>query len=121
MCREGKAGLEIIRSRTQIKPVLSKNDLKIKIKIWDVGNLDCQMSPEELTKPEMLKSLARRNATAVQNEIYSAVEKAQELNADIFWFWGPNPSFFPPKMADPERSMGSNISPSLGRSQREMC
>ncbi len=82
----GKAGLEIIRSRTRVKPVLSKNNLKIKIDIWDEANLDCLMSPKELTKPEMLKSLARRKATAIKNEIQSFLKKSQELNADICGF-----------------------------------
>jgi spore germination protein KC len=82
----GKAGFEIIRSRTKVKPVLSKNKPSIKINIWDEAYLDCQMSPEELTKPDQLKSLARRKATAIRNEVMSVIKKTQELNADIFGF-----------------------------------
>jgi spore germination protein KC len=82
----GKAGLEIARSRTKVKPVLLKNKFKIKVSIHEEGNLDCQMSPEELTKPDQLKSLARREATVIKNEINAALTKAKEFNADIFGF-----------------------------------
>ncbi len=82
----GKAGFEIIRSRTKIKPMFIKNNLVITIDIWDEAYLDCQMSPKELANPEQLKSLARRKATAIRNEVISVIKKAQELNADIFGF-----------------------------------
>ncbi len=82
----GKAGLEIARSRTKVKPVLFKNKLKIKVSIHEEGNLNCQMSPEDLTKPEKLKSLARREAIVIKNEINAALAKAKEFNADIFGF-----------------------------------
>lgn len=82
----GKAGLEITHSRTKVKPVFSGDKVKIKISIREEGNLDCQMSPEELTQPEMLKSLARRETTAIRGEIGAALAKAQELNADVFGF-----------------------------------
>lgn len=82
----GRAGLEIIRSRTQIKPAFTNGKVKIKVSIREEGNLNCQMSPVELATPEMLKSLARRKATVIRNEINSALAKAKALNADIFEF-----------------------------------
>jgi spore germination protein KC len=82
----GKVGLEITRSRTKVKPVLAGGKLKIKISIMEEGNLDCQMSPKELTKPEMLKSLARRETAVIRGEIDAALAKAKELKADIFGF-----------------------------------
>jgi spore germination protein KC len=40
----GKAGLEITRSRTKVKPVFNKGKVKFKISIMEEGNLDCHMS-----------------------------------------------------------------------------
>jgi spore germination protein KC len=82
----GEVGLEITRSRTKAKPVFNKGKVNIKISIREEGNLDCQMSPEELTQPEMLKSLARRKATVIRGEISAALAKARQCNADIFGF-----------------------------------
>jgi spore germination protein KC len=82
----GKASLEITRSRTKVKPVFSKGQFKMMVSIREEGNLDCQMSPEELTKPEMLESLARREATVIRGEISAALAEARRLNADIFGF-----------------------------------
>ncbi len=82
----GKAGLEITRSRTKVKAVRLKDKFKIKVSIHEEGNLDCQMSPEELTKPDKLKSLARREADLIKNEINAALAKAKKFNADIFGF-----------------------------------
>jgi spore germination protein KC len=82
----GKAGLEITRSRTKVKPVFNKGKVKFKISIMEEGNLDCQMSPAELTKPEMLKVLARRETAVIRGEIGAALAKAQELKTDIFGF-----------------------------------
>jgi spore germination protein KC len=82
----GKAGLEITRSRTKVKPIFSKGKVKMKISIREEGTLECQMSPEELTKPEMLKVLARRETAVIRGEIGAALAKARELKADIFGF-----------------------------------
>jgi spore germination protein KC len=82
----GKAGVAIGRSRTKVKPVLLKGKFRIKISIHEEGNLDCQMSSEELTKPDKLKSLARRETSVIKNEINAALDKAKEFNADIFGF-----------------------------------
>jgi spore germination protein KC len=82
----GKASMEITRSRTKVKSVFNKGKVKIKISIREEGNLDCQMSPEELTQPEMLKTLARRETAVIRGEIGAALVKARELKADIFGF-----------------------------------
>jgi spore germination protein KC len=82
----GKASLEITRSHTKVKPVFSKGRFMMMVSIREEGNLECQMSPEELTKPEMLESLARREATVIRGEISAALAEARKLNADIFGF-----------------------------------
>ncbi len=83
---DGEAGMEIIRSSSQIRPVVKNGHVKMQVFVREDGNLGCQMTPVDLTKPEMLKSLARRKATVIRNEIQAALTEAKALKADIFGF-----------------------------------
>ncbi|TCL64264.1 spore germination protein KC [Hydrogenispora ethanolica] len=83
---QGEAGMEIIRASSEIKPIFEKGRLKIRVTVREEGNLGCQMTPAELTKPAMLKSLARRKAALIRREIYSALKQAKAMKTDIFGF-----------------------------------
>jgi len=84
--KEGNIGLEIVRADAKITPVIVDNTLKVIIKITEEGNLGEQECPVDLTAPEAWKSLERKQAEAIRQEILAAVKKAQELNADVFGF-----------------------------------
>ncbi len=82
----GKASFEIMRSSVKIKAKINNGQPLIELRISEVGNLDCQMSEADLSKPEMLRKLAQCKATVIRNEIEAAIAKAKRFNADIFGF-----------------------------------
>ncbi len=82
----GKASFEIMKSSVKIKAKISNGQPLIEMRISEVGNLDCQMSEADLSKPEMLRKLARCKTAVIRNEIEAAIAKARRLNADIFGF-----------------------------------
>lgn len=79
--------LEIIRSKSEIKPKITDGILTINVNIKEEGNLgEIQPDTVDITKPDVFKELEERKKAAIEDEISAAVVKAQELNADIFGF-----------------------------------
>lgn len=83
---KGQVSLEILRSRSRVKAEVRGDSVRIKVTIIVQSNVGNQNSALDLSKPETLKTLARREETAIRNEIKSALNKAREFNADIFGF-----------------------------------
>lgn len=81
-----QVALEIISSTSKIIPSIVDNTLKITIKVNEEGNLGQQQSLVNLTTPVIWKSLEMKKAESIKQEILAAVQKAQELNADVFGF-----------------------------------
>jgi spore germination protein KC len=81
-----KVGLEIIRATGNINSKFIAGQPKMKVKIEVEGNLGCQMSEEDLAKPEMLHSMSRRMAEAIRKEVYAAIDVAKQLQSDVFGF-----------------------------------
>lgn len=79
-------GMEIIRARGEFSPELKDGKVKVKVKIFEEGNLGEQEGPEDLSHPEQIKFLEKQKAEEIKKEVMAAVKKAQELNADIFGF-----------------------------------
>ncbi|MTI84319.1 MAG: Ger(x)C family spore germination protein [Firmicutes bacterium] len=80
--------LEIIRASSEVKPAISNDgNMSIKIKVNEEGNIG-EIRPDhiELFYPENIKMLEKAKQTVIQNEVLAAIEKAQDLNADIFGF-----------------------------------
>lgn len=82
----GKASLEIIRTRSRIIPELREGKVNIKVEISEEGNLSEQMCSTVLAIPATQASLERRQAAVIQNEVKAVLQKARELNVDIFGF-----------------------------------
>lgn len=79
--------LEVIKASSKIIPGIEGGEVVITVEVEEEGNLGEQMSDAELTKPEAFRSLERRQAEVIENEIRSVLEKAQkEMGADIFGF-----------------------------------
>lgn len=83
---KGEVGLEVTRSRSKIKAEVKKGSLRIKVTVNVRSNLGNEYDGLDLDRPETLQSLARREATVIRNEINAVINKAKELNADIFGF-----------------------------------
>lgn len=83
---KGKVGLELIRSSSKVKAEIKGDVILMRVEVNAQSNLGDQTSKLELSKPETLKSLARREATAIRNEINAVLIKAKELKLDVFGF-----------------------------------
>lgn len=81
-----KATLEITHSSTKIIPAIADGKLQFKIEIRVEGDLGSQSGQESMATPTGFEDLEKRTAAVIENEINAALEKAQELNADIFGF-----------------------------------
>jgi len=80
------ASLELLELISKIKPEKRGNRIVITVEVQTESNLVEQQGAADLATPEALRSLERRHATVVKNEILAAVKKAREYNADIFAF-----------------------------------
>ncbi|MFZ5652329.1 MAG: Ger(x)C family spore germination protein [Bacillota bacterium] len=79
--------LEIIRASGKLKPEITDGNLTITVEVREEGNLGEQQPDSiDITKPGVMEELENRKRTAIGDEIRAAVDKAQELNADIFGF-----------------------------------
>ena len=83
---KGDVSLEVTRSRSKIEAEVKKESLRIKVTVNVLSNLGQQNSRRNLNSPAALKNLARLEAIAIRNEINAAIQRAKDLNADIFGF-----------------------------------
>ncbi|KJR44526.1 Spore germination protein GerKC [Desulfosporosinus sp. I2] len=70
--------LEIIKSKTKVKPRLEMGMLKYTIEVDVNSNLGEQMCTEDLANPEMIAVLEDEQRQAVEKEIVALIRKAQE-------------------------------------------
>ena len=86
-CSEGSlVGLEIVRAQGELSPELSGDKVKIRVKIYEEGNIAEDAGEKDLSGPKEVACLEERKAEVIKGEIMAAVKKAQELDADIFGF-----------------------------------
>lgn len=81
-----KVSLEIIRASSKIVPEINNNKIKIKVNIYEEGNIGEQTGPENLSKLTEVSTLEKKKDEVIKKEVLAAVKKAQELNADVFGF-----------------------------------
>ncbi|HBW35227.1 Ger(x)C family spore germination protein [Desulfosporosinus sp. BICA1-9] len=81
-----KVSLEILRASSKVKPEITDGKLMITVEVKEEGNLGEQMSQVYLTKPDTFKELEEKQAAAIEDEINSALRKAQAWGVDIFQF-----------------------------------
>ena len=83
---KGQVSLEILRTSSKVKAEVRGDSVRIKVTVSVQSNVGNQNSAFDLSKPETLKILARREEAAIRNEIKAALDKAREFKADIFGF-----------------------------------
>jgi spore germination protein KC len=76
---------EIIRAKGKMIPEIEDDRIKMKVNITEEGNIGEQMGPEDLTKLPVIALLERKESEVIQDEVMAAVEKAQKLNADVYY------------------------------------
>lgn len=101
-CNVAEVSLEIIESSSEIEPVFIGDTLQIIIKVREQGNLGEFPCHGDVLSPDMWHSLENRQASAIQSEIMMALNKARELNADIFGFGEAVHKKYPEKWKDLE-------------------
>ena len=84
--KDDKISFEIIRSKSKIEAVINNPYPYIKIYISELGNIVSTQTYLNLSSKEEIQSLKNRKATAIYNEVKSAIDKTQEINCDIFGF-----------------------------------
>lgn len=87
---EGKGGrisLEILRSKTKLKPELRDGSIYMSVSVKEESNLGESTMPLDLTKPEIVKKLENSQNQAIRKEIESSLARAQQdLRVDVFGF-----------------------------------
>lgn len=100
---EGKMSLEIIQASSKITPELKGDKVSIKVEIKEEGHVGDQECPSEL-KAEDILSIEKMKASVIRAEVISALEKARELNTDIFGFGDAIHQKYPKQWKDIESS-----------------
>jgi spore germination protein KC len=79
--------LEIIRAASEIKPEISDGRITVTVKITEEGNIG-EVKPDhiEIAKPGVIEAIEAGKREVIENEVWAAVTRAQELNADVFGF-----------------------------------
>lgn len=81
---EGEVSLEILRASSKITPEIKDGKPFFTVKIKEEGNLDEQKCAENLTTLTAWAALEQNQVGVIRQEVKAALQKAQELNADIF-------------------------------------
>lgn len=82
-----EATIENIKAKTKVTPILKEDGtIQIKIRIKQLGTLGSQTGTESLATPEKMRQLNQETEQAIEEEIQQSIQKARELNADIFKF-----------------------------------
>jgi spore germination protein KC len=104
-----KSGIEIIRTTTRIVPEISNGNLIVTVDIHADGNLGEQMGNSDLVQPQPFKELEKRMASEIEDEINSAVDKAQKWNVDIFKFGTEFHRKYPKEWPELEKNWSSEF------------
>lgn len=83
---DNKVNIVTTRSKSKITPEIKDNEPSIKIEIEQEGDLQEQTSSEDLVNPKAFAKLEKAEGDAIKEEVTAALQKARELNADIFGF-----------------------------------
>ena len=81
-----KSAIEIIKATSRIVPERVDGNIVLTVNVHVVGNLGEQMGNADLVKPESFKELEKETASVIEDEISSALDKAQRWEVDIFKF-----------------------------------
>ncbi|OAA92883.1 Ger(x)C family spore germination protein [Clostridium coskatii] len=81
-----KVNIVTTHATGKIIPQVKDGGLSIQIKIKQEGDLQEQLSSEDLSNPKAFSILEKREEDTIKKEIMLALKKSRRLNADIFGF-----------------------------------
>lgn len=76
--------VEIFEATVKLIPEIKGYEVRFKASITADGQIQDFYCPDFPPEPEFFASLNRRTATAIRNEISGSLEKARELESDVF-------------------------------------
>ncbi|NLX91731.1 MAG: Ger(x)C family spore germination protein [Firmicutes bacterium] len=76
--------VQVFDSSVKLTPEIKDDEVRFKASVSAEGRLQDFTCPQFPLEREFIDSLNRRMATAIRNEITSSLEKARELESDIF-------------------------------------
>lgn len=83
---DGKVSLEIINSRTDLKPEIKNDQAQFHVKIHPRIRFGEQTCPCDLSTPDKIEDLKNYLIEEITQEINIALKKSREVNCDIFGF-----------------------------------
>lgn len=79
--------VEVTASSSKMEPVVEGSNVRMKVTVKAEDRIQDETAPEDLTvESELVRSLNRRLAQVIRNDMEMAIAKAQEFRADIFGF-----------------------------------
>ncbi|MFA6807514.1 MAG: Ger(x)C family spore germination protein [Eubacteriales bacterium] len=79
--------LEILRTKSKIIPEIKNGKITITVEVSELGNVGATPIPcADLSDPQNIKELERRENEVIKKEIKQTIKKAKEFNTDVFGF-----------------------------------
>lgn len=83
----GSVDIEISNASSDTSvEMLDNGNVKVHVTITASGNIGSQTGSETLTTPENVKILEQNFSQSITDEVYTCLDKAKELDADIYGF-----------------------------------
>lgn len=84
---DGKVGVELIRTKTEIIPHIKNNDISIEVKVNGEGNIGDVNTELDIMNPSVIGEIESKINKDIKDVIMATVEKVQQdFNSDIFGF-----------------------------------
>jgi spore germination protein KC len=84
---ERRVAMEVLRADSKITPEINSEGVKIRINVEVVGNIgEVQDKNLDINDPGAIPGLELKLSGTVTREIWAAINRARDLDADIFSF-----------------------------------
>lgn len=94
--------METVHAKGEFSPEISNGKVKIIINISEEGNVGEQAGSEDLSKLPEVAFLEEQKEKVIRSEVTAAINKAKEMDADIFGFGESIHKKYPEKWASME-------------------
>lgn len=109
-----RVGLEIMRAKSKLGLQIQRGRPVVTVEVTEVGNIADQTGRTNLTNVAYFRSLERRKAAVIRDEVQAALAKAQKrLRSDIFGFGLAMSRKFPTEWRNMELNWHDQFFPDL--------
>ncbi|OPJ58098.1 Ger(x)C family spore germination protein [Clostridium oryzae] len=99
-----EASIQVTRSKSKIIPKIDSKGVNITVEIETEGDLQEQSSFEDLVNPKGFNRIEEIEEATIKEEVMRSVERAKQLNADIFGFGDALYKHYPQKWKSIEKN-----------------